>query len=202
MKNRRLKDLNERRLSKERREKEIVIQRREETNKAREGFIKLLVILVITLTIVLIRIWVLDVVTVSGSSMKNTFFDGEVCLVKKGERESYERFDVVVAWINGMPVIKRIIGLPGEMIKIEEGVVFINGERLKGTHGENTLNGGIATDPYGLSEGEYFLMGDNRSESFDSRSYGGVKQSNIKGRIIFRLYPFDRFGFIEAEQGN
>lgn len=94
-------------------------------------------------------------------------------------------------------MIKRVIGLPGETVELIEGKYYIDGELLE----EDYLDEGTITEPkigthWELGEDEYFVSGDNRGNSSDSRNYGPLHKDEIKGKAIFRLFPFDRFGKI------
>ncbi|MDE5866261.1 MAG: signal peptidase I, partial [Lachnospiraceae bacterium] len=97
--------------------------------------------------------------------------------------------------------IKRIIGMPGETIYIdEEGNIYINDEILEEGYGKEVIeNPGRAYEPITLGDDEYFVMGDNRNNSSDSRdpSVGNIKRENIIGRAWLRIWPFDKFGFIK-----
>ncbi|HCY60761.1 MAG TPA: signal peptidase I, partial [Lachnoclostridium sp.] len=110
------------------------------------------------------------------------------------------RFDVVVFEREGQqPGIKRIIGLPGETVQIKNGSVYINGELLKAENGlaEATI-AGVAEYPVELGDDEYFLLGDNRESSEDSRfsGIGNIKRENLIGRVWLRFQPFSRLGFV------
>jgi signal peptidase I len=118
---------------------------------------------------------------------------------------NYNRGDVVVVDKPGLgsSLIKRIIGLPGEKIKIENGDVYINGKKLV----ENYLKDGMHTpSAMFLNEGvekeipadNYFVMGDNRVDSSDSRYIGFIDRSWISGRIFIKIFPFDQIGFIHS----
>ena len=96
-----------------------------------------------------------------------------------------------------MVVIKRIIGLPGEKIEISEGAVFINDVELAEPYLDDSVLTYVLADSsleVTLAEDEYFLLGDNRPDSFDSRHFGPVKEADLIGRVWIRFYPFDRFG--------
>lgn len=142
---------------------------------------------------------------VEGSSMHPTMEDGDSLLIDK---ISYrfrdpERFEIIVfRYPHGKDTyyIKRIIGLPGETVKIEDGRVYINGELLEEAYGSELIqNAGRANQEITLGEDEYFVLGDNRNVSSDSRdpSVGNVSFKQIIGRVILRFYPFDRFGKLE-----
>lgn len=91
--------------------------------------------------------------------------------------------------------IKRIIGLPGETVEIRDGEIYINGENLKEDYGSTPTDyAGIAEEPVVLGEDEYFVLGDNRAGSKDSRDIGPVKRENIDGKAVLRIYPFSKFG--------
>lgn len=155
---------------------------------------------------------------VDGKSMYNTLDDGDNIIVEKlsytfGEPE---RFDIIVFphydTMRGTEVyyIKRIIGMPGETIQISEGVIYLideNGDkvRLQEEYGYYIdgmeMSGGIASTPVVIPEGYYFVLGDNRNNSKDSRdaSVGLVKREDIMGKAWLRFYPFSDFGFITHE---
>ncbi len=144
--------------------------------------------------------------TVSGISMEPTLTEKDELFVDKISHlwRAYDRSELVTArtdkkMIDGktMVVIKRIIGLPGETIKISEGAVYLNGEELAEPYLDASVATYVAANSFlevTLAEDEYFLLGDNRTESYDSRKFGPVKEADLIGRVWFRFYPFDRFG--------
>lgn len=143
---------------------------------------------------------------VSGSSMESTLSDGDNLIVDKITYRFHdpERFDIIVfpyKYEKNTFYIKRIIGLPGETVQIdEEGDIYIDGEVLEESYGrEVMLNPGEAEDPIKLEEDEYFVLGDNRNASSDSRdpSVGKILGENIVGRAWLRIYPFSKAGFIK-----
>ena len=94
-------------------------------------------------------------------------------------------------------LIKRVIGLPGETIEIRGGVVAINGKALENDFGNAIIDGGIiGSTSLLVGEEEYFVLGDNRNDSKDSRSFGAVPVSDIKGVAFYRLFPFTKMGRI------
>ncbi len=144
---------------------------------------------------------------VNGESMAPTLSDGDNLIVDK---ISYrfnepERFDIIVFPFQHKKdtfYIKRIIGLPGETVEItEEGVIYINGEVLEESYGREIISPehvGRVEYPIVLGEDEYFVMGDNRNNSSDSRipEVGNVKRNQIIGRAWVRIWPFDEMGVI------
>ncbi len=145
---------------------------------------------------------------VQGESMENTLMNGDNLIVDKLTYRFHEpdRFDVVVfPYQQGKNTyyIKRVIGLPGDSVYIDEvGDIYINDEKLiEGFGKEVILDPGMAGDTIHLGAEEYFVLGDNRNASADSRdpSVGVVKRDNIIGRAWLRIYPFNSFGFIKHE---
>ena len=144
---------------------------------------------------------------VDGRSMENTLHNGDNLIV---EKLSYrfsdpKRFDIIVFPPTGKKeyYIKRIIGLPGETVQIDEdGNIYINGELLEENYGKETIqNPGRAAQPITLGDDEYFVMGDNRNNSKDSRSeeVGNVKRSQIIGRAWLRIWPLNQFGLLKHQ---
>ena len=132
---------------------------------------------------------------VRGASMEPTLFDGDVLLVAVTGGE-LSRGSLVVAWPPTVPrgvgtaQLKRIVGLPGEVIEIDEGSLLINGK----IHPEPYLAGlphvlGLEASQWSLGGGEWFLLGDNRAHSDDSRSYGPVPATAVEGVVQLRLWP-------------
>lgn len=145
---------------------------------------------------------------VSGSSMENTLSDGDNLIVDKISYRFHdpERYDIIIfpyKYEEDTYYIKRIIGLPGEHVRIDDsGNIYINGKVLKESYGREVIQDpGIARDEITLGEGEYFVLGDNRNNSSDSRdpSVGIIQQKDIIGRAWLQIYPFDEFGFIRHQ---
>ncbi len=157
---------------------------------------------VLLLTYLLIT-FVVQRTVVQGESMENTLMDGDNLLVDKLTYRFHEikRFDIVVfpfAYEADTYYIKRVIGLPGETVYIDDsGNIFINGEQLSESFGNETIKSpGIAGNTVYLSSTQYFVLGDNRNHSSDSRdpSIGAVERDRIVGRAAFRIYPFAKKG--------
>ncbi|MCD7841766.1 MAG: signal peptidase I, partial [Lachnospiraceae bacterium] len=142
---------------------------------------------------------------VDGSSMNDTLTDGDNLIV---EKLSYrfgdpERFDIIVFQPyedSSEYYIKRIIGLPGETVRIDEdGNIYINGELLEEDYGKETIeNPGRASEEITLGEDEYFVLGDNRNNSTDSRTerVGNVSRDSIVGKAWVRIWPLGSIGLL------
>ena len=144
---------------------------------------------------------------VNGVSMYDTLNDGDNLWVDKFSYhfKDPQRFDIVVfpMYDGEEYFIKRIIGLPGETVRIDHhGNIYINGEKLEESYGYETIEPGMigrAFDGVTLGDDEYFVMGDNRNESEDSRFdiVGNVKREDLMGKAVFRLWPIATFGTID-----
>ena len=140
---------------------------------------------------------------VDGNSMYPTLYDGDNLIVEKVSYYFHapERYDIIVFELadeKNVHYIKRIIGLPGETVQVSDGSIFINGEKLEtDVYGYEAMNNAYsAADPFTLGEDEYFVLGDNRNNSKDSRIIGPVKKKQFLGRAFVRFFPFNRFSFI------
>lgn len=143
---------------------------------------------------------------VSGTSMEPTLQNGDSLLI---EKVSYrfsgpKRFEIIVfpyKYGNQQFFIKRVIGLPGETVRIDyAGNIYINGEILEENYGAEIMRDpGRAETEVVLGDDEYFVLGDNRNNSMDSRdiSVGSIKKKDIMGRAFLRIYPFDKMGGID-----
>lgn len=144
--------------------------------------------------------------TVSGYSMSPTLNDREEVILDTITYRFTDprRFDIVVfspKYNEEAMYIKRLVGLPGERIQIQNGVIFVNGEALdmEELGLEPVMNGGRASDMITLGEDEYFVLGDNRGDSFDSRepSIGNIRKNKIIGKIWLRVWPLERIGIVK-----
>lgn len=151
--------------------------------------------LVIILAVVLIRTFIITPIRVVGSSMDKTLKQGEILLLEKVDK-SYKRYDIVVIKEGNERIIKRIIGMPGESIKIVEGVIYINGEAIEDKYA-STYTEDFSLSKFDLEvipEDSYFVLGDNRKVSKDSRLLGPINKKQIQGKAIYRIWPFNKFG--------
>lgn len=147
---------------------------------------------------------------VEGASMENTLHNGDNLIVDKLSYRFHdpERFDIIVfpfQFQDNTYYIKRIIGLPGETVQImDDGSIYINGEKLEENYGMEVIKPetiGRAAEPIELGDDEYFVMGDNRNNSSDSRTdmVGNIKREKIIGKAWLRIWPVSDFGILQHQ---
>lgn len=147
---------------------------------------------------------------VDGISMETTLTDGDNLIVDKLSYRFRDpkRFDIIVfpfQYKKDTFYIKRVIGLPGETVQIDQqGTIYIDGEILEESYGREVIrpeNIGVAAEPVTLGEDEYFVMGDNRNNSTDSRTevVGNIHKKDIVGRAWLRIWPLNKFGFLKHQ---
>lgn len=158
---------------------------------------------------ILLRDYIVQPFQVEGHSMDNTLANGEQMLMFK--QTSIERFDVIVfpdPMRSGSSYVKRVIGLPGDSLEMVNDVLYINDqaveepylEPLKSQATENFTSDFSLWDTIGVEvipEGYYFVMGDNRPHSGDSRQFGLVPIESVEGEANFIYFPFSEFGKLE-----
>lgn len=148
--------------------------------------------------------------TVDGASMYPTMDGGDRIVVNKISLligSDLKRGDIITIRGSKVPsgriekdVIKRVIGLPGDQISVEDGYVYLNGEKLDEPYLENPGLTYPVQPSYAevtLGENEYYVLGDNRLHSADSRSFGVVPREAIMGSVLFRFYPFSKLGRVQ-----
>ena len=150
--------------------------------------------IVIVLVVVLIRTFIITPVRVDGDSMKNTLKNGDILLLYK--LGSINRLDIIVLdeEKDNEKIIKRVIGLPGETVAIKKGKIYVNDKVIDDEYAYGETSD---YDKVTLEDDEYFILGDNRLISKDSRYFGPIKKSEIKGKIVFRLFPFTKIGMVQ-----
>ena len=153
--------------------------------------------IIIVIVVVLFRTFIMTPAVVDGLSMYDTLNDHDIVIINKivMKTNNINRFDIVVLKNNtdGDKIIKRLIGLPGEKIEYKDNKLYINGEEIEDNFKTNETTDFTAE----TKENEYFVLGDNRELSKDSRYLGNFKKENIIGKVDFRFYPFDKLGFVE-----
>ena len=155
---------------------------------------------IIVVCVVLFRTFIATPVRVDGDSMRESLHNGDILILNKLDN-NYERFDVVVVNYNKSKLVKRIIGLPGENIEYKNNQLYISNKKMDDVETIRTLDFSLE-ELYSIDEipnDHYFVMGDNRGNSLDSRDYrvGLIKKEDIVGVTIFRLYPFTKIGIVK-----
>ncbi len=154
-------------------------------------------ITVAAIAILVATLW-LPVLQIYGNSMTPTLRNGEIIFTVK--TSDFKPGDIVAFYYNNKILVKRIICGPGDWINIDEdGTVYVNDAHLEEPYlTEKALGECNIELPYQVPDGRYFVMGDHRSTSVDSRStsVGCVADEQIVGKIIFRVWPFDRLGIV------
>lgn len=184
------------------------VKNKEDEEISKKGLIKMICIYAVIFILMwkVIPTYIVSGTIVDGESMQDTLQPKQALMIN---RFSYlfndpERFDIVTLKPFGLEddnqFIKRIIGLPGETIQIKDEKIYINNKVLDENYGnEPTRVAGIAKDPIVLGDDEYFVMGDNRNHSGDSREefIGPIKRKLILGKVGLRIYPLDKIGRVK-----
>ncbi len=149
--------------------------------------------ILILVIVLLIKKYIVSPIRVNGPSMLNTLKDKDIMLLDEisYKFKGLDRFDIVVVRYKNEYLIKRVIGLPGEKIKYKDNKLYVNGKIVKEkfSHAET-----YDFEEVKLGKDEYFVLGDNRVNSTDSRIIGAVSIKDIKGTTKLTIYPFNRFG--------
>ena len=154
----------------------------------------------IIVAVLLIRTFLVTPAIVSGASMDNTLEDGQLVIINKliYRISDIKRFDIVV--VNNISgndkIIKRVIGLPNEKIEYRQNRLYINDELVEVDFQYKETD----NFSYTTKDGEYFVLGDNRPVSKDSRMLGVFTKDDFIGRVKYRLYPFSKFGKIDKKE--
>lgn len=154
-------------------------------------FKEILPYLIIVIVVIVIRTFIITPVRVEGSSMYKNLNDGDILLLYK--LGNVKQFDIIVLdeEYDDEIIIKRIIGMPGDTVSIKNNTIYVNDEAIDDVYGYGETSDYNKTT---LGDDEYFILGDNRLISKDSRYFGPIKEEEILGKVIFRLYPFNKIG--------
>ena len=150
---------------------------------------------IIILVVVLIRTFLFTPIKVNGKSMYPTLDENYFMILNKiAVKKSINRWDIVVVKENDKYIIKRVIGLPGESIAYIDGKLYINEKVMEDEYSKSKTSD---FNEITLKENEYFVMGDNREVSADSRRIGPVKKDELLGKTSFVIFPFNKIGNVK-----
>ena len=170
-------------------------RRQKAYNKALRGTVYVLTI--VAAVAVLIATLVLPVLQIEGTSMEPTLSNGDIVLLMKTTR--FERGDLCGFTWNNKLLIKRVIGLPGDWIEIDtDGTIYLNGDKLEEPYVEHKALGECDLEfPFQVPQEQYFVIGDMRESSIDSRNtvIGCIPKDQIVGKVFFRVWPFKNIQF-------
>ena len=172
-------------------------RRQKAYNKALGGTVYVLTI--VAAVAVLIATLILPVIQIEGTSMEPTLYNGDIVLLMKTTR--FERGDLCGFTWNNKLLIKRVIGVPGDWIEIDtDGTIYLNGEKLDEPYVETFALGECDLEfPFQVPQEQYFVVGDMRESSIDSRNtlIGCIPKDQIVGKVFFRVWPFNSIGFFK-----
>lgn len=154
--------------------------------------------IILLIVVILLKIFVVSFIVVNGTSMMNTLKNKDIMVLNKiiYQVQDIKRFDIIVIKEKDTYIIKRVIGLPGEKIEYKNNKLYVNGRYIK----EDFYH--KKTDDFSLEElgttevleNQYFVLGDNRTNSADSRMIGLIPKKDIMGKASLTIFPFNRFG--------
>jgi len=156
-------------------------------------FKELIPYVIILVCVILVKTFIFTPVIVNGSSMMNTLHENDVMILNKIglQFKDIKRFDIVVIQTADSKIIKRVIALPGETIEYKDNKLYINDKYVQDSYGNGITND---IEKKTLGKDEYYVLGDNRGDSLDSRIFGNVNKKDILGYTKYVIYPFNRIG--------
>lgn len=168
----------------------------EQKKANRDVFLDYLPFIIIIVIVITIRTFIATPIRVNGTSMDTTLHNGETMILNKlgMKTKGIKRWDIVVLKTENSHLIKRVVGMPGETIKYENKVLYINNKEVKDKYSKSRTED---FEEIVIGKDEYFVMGDNRYLSQDSRAIGPVNKSDLIGKTNIILFPFDRFGYVK-----
>lgn len=171
------------------------------SRKTKELIKKIYPYIIVVIVVVLIRSFIVTPAVVDGQSMEDTLYNNNVVILNKFDYKlnDIKRFDVVVLKYNGEKLIKRVIGLPGEHVEYKDGNLYIDGFLTEDSYGKTgTDDFKLETLGYLNIPGDmYFVVGDNRNNSADSRILGLIKKEDILGSVSYRIFPLTKIGRVK-----
>jgi signal peptidase I len=167
-------------------------------------YVSINIIIAAIISILLVK-YIVSPFKIDGHSMNSVLKDKDRIIISKIAVKTHkiQRFDIVILYKPDDPkksIIKRVIGLPGETIEINEGDIYINKKKLFQPfidEKKDVIYQSIYLRPQKIREDQYFVIGDNRKYSRDSRNFGQVPRNYIYGKAVLRYWPFSEFGKIE-----
>lgn len=172
----------------------------------REWIVSLVAALV---AVLIIRTFLFTVIRVDGPSMSDTLLDGDrlIVTIPDVKQGGPDRFDVVICRYPDRKdnYVKRVVGLPGETLQVKSGVLYIDGEAveepfLSEARTQRFDRSSNNFGPIEIPEGQYFVMGDNRDNSNDSRSVGFISEDMFVGKVRWIMWPLNRFGAVSGSE--
>ncbi len=152
--------------------------------------------IIVIILVLLFKKYCFSPVKVNGASMNNTLVDKQILLLNIIDyklNDNIKRYDIVVIETDEEFLIKRVIGLPGDIVRYVDNKLYINGKE----ENDKYSIGKTSNFEVKVRDGEYFVLGDNREVSLDSRIFGSFKRNQIKGKTTHIIFPFKDFGKIE-----
>ncbi len=158
---------------------------------------------IVILIVVIIRVFIFDPVRVDGPSMDTTLANGQILILDKMSyrKKDIKRFDIVVIKLDNKKIIKRVIGLPNEVVEVKDNTIYVNGKEINDPYASTD------TDDFDMGKiglikipgDSYLVMGDNREVSLDSRyaEVGTIKREKILGKATLRVWPFTKIGKVK-----
>lgn len=167
-------------------------------NKKVKNIIEYIIIIVV---VILIRAFIITPAKVDGASMEPTLYNNNYVLVNKLDYtlNGLNRFDIIVIKYNNRKIVKRVIGLPFEYVNYKNNKLYINNKQIKETFNKSDISDfNLESIGYLKIPGDkYFVVGDNRENSLDSRSIGLISKEDIIGKVCFRIYPLNKINTIK-----
>lgn len=161
--------------------------------KNKNWFKELIPYIVIIIVVLFIKQFIVTTVIVHGPSMQNTLHDKDIMILDKIgiKTRGIKRFDIVVIDIGTEKIIKRVIGLPNETVSYKDNKLYIDGNLIEENYSDKYT---ADIDDQILGNNQYYVLGDNRTNSLDSRVIGPISKDKIIGHAKFIIFPFTRFG--------
>ncbi|MDD2409217.1 MAG: signal peptidase I [Bacilli bacterium] len=175
------------------------MRKKDDLNQKKAGkdvFLDYMPYIIIIILVIILRTFIATPVRVNGTSMESTLHNGETMILNKiaMKLKGVDRWDIVVIKTGDTFLIKRIIGLPNETVKYKDDKLYINDKIVKDKY---SLSKTEDFKKIKVGSDEYFVMGDNRYVSQDSRIIGPIKKDEVKGKTNIILFPLDRIGLVE-----